>query len=347
MRLYLSALFILSLTAFADQIVMKNGDRVTGSIIKKDAAQLTVKSVHFGTVILPWNEIESVKSDKPLTVELSNKKSVEGPIASSGDKIVIGSNEPVAPKDIVAIRNADEQKTYLRNLHPRLTELWTINGTIGFAGTAGNARTHTFTVPINLVRATRNDKLEIHFNLIRSGATVNGVSSPTASAVRGGFSYNRNLAPKFFVALLNDYEQDRFQNLNLRTVAGGGLGWHAWKRDRGFIDLTAGSDFNHESFSVTSTTLPFSRSLAEAYWGNNLSWKLNKRITFTEAYRMFNVLTPPGAYRQNGDFTMSMSVTKYFTWNASLSDRYLSNPPLGLKKNDFLYSTGLGFKFAK
>ena len=45
---------------WADQIVMKNGDRVTGSIVKKDAKTLTIKTVHFGVVALPWDQVSSV-----------------------------------------------------------------------------------------------------------------------------------------------------------------------------------------------------------------------------------------------------------------------------------------------
>ena len=35
---------------WGDQIVLKNGDRVTGSIIKKDGKSLTIKTDHFGVV---------------------------------------------------------------------------------------------------------------------------------------------------------------------------------------------------------------------------------------------------------------------------------------------------------
>ena len=37
-------------------------------------------------------------------------------------------------------------------------------------------------------------------------------------------AYHRDLTPRLFVSTLNDYEHDRFQNLDLRFVAGGGLG---------------------------------------------------------------------------------------------------------------------------
>ena len=70
-RLLAACLFSAAIPAFADQIVMKNGDRVTGSIVKKTDDKVTVKSAHFGTIELPWKEIESIKTDGPLVVVLS------------------------------------------------------------------------------------------------------------------------------------------------------------------------------------------------------------------------------------------------------------------------------------
>lgn len=334
----------------ADQVVMKNGDKVTGSIVKKDAATLTIKTVHFGTVTLPWDQVDSVKADAPLTVVLPNDKSVEGTIATSGDKIIVaekGTTETVAPKDIVALRNADEQKAYLKMLRPGLLDLWNISGNIGLAGTSGNATTRTFTTPINLVRATRNDKTTVYFNFIRSASTVNGVSSDTASAVRGGYAYNRNLHPKLFATFFNDYEYDRFQNLDLRAVFGGGLGFHAWKREKSFLDLVGGGDYNHEKFGPPAPGLAFSRNSAEVYWGDDFNHKLYKRLGVVQSYRMFNNLSDTGNYRQNFDLGLSAGIAKYFTWNAAISDRYLSNPAAGRKKNDLLYSTGFGFTFTR
>ena len=59
-----------ALLANADVIVMKNGDRVTGSVIKKDATTVTVKSAQFGTVTLPWDQVDSITTDNALNAEL-------------------------------------------------------------------------------------------------------------------------------------------------------------------------------------------------------------------------------------------------------------------------------------
>ncbi|MFN0104828.1 MAG: DUF481 domain-containing protein [Bryobacteraceae bacterium] len=339
-------LLALSLGLRADQIVMKNGDRVTGSIVKKDAKTLTITSEHFGIVTLPWEQVASVTADTPLNVELSGGQTVQGSLATAGDKVEIvagGTKRTVAPADITAIRDDAEQKAYLRLLNPGWGDVWVINANLGIAGTSGNAKTATFTTPVNATRVTNNDKTTAYFNFIRASATVNGASAATAQAVRGGWGYNRNVHPKMFVTVFNDYEYDRFQNLDLRVVLGGGVGYIAWKGERGRLDLVGGGAWNREKFDPLRPAPAFTRNSAEAYWGDDFNYKFNSRISFFENYRMFNNLTNTGEFRQNVDVGIAAALTTWLTWNAAASDRYLSNPVPGRKKNDFLYTMGLGF----
>jgi hypothetical protein len=44
---------LFSITGWADQVVMKNGDRVTGAIVKQDGKTITVKTDDFGIVTAP------------------------------------------------------------------------------------------------------------------------------------------------------------------------------------------------------------------------------------------------------------------------------------------------------
>ena len=339
----------------ADQIVMKNGDRVTGSIVKKDAATLTIKTVNFGTVTLPWDQIDTVKADAPLTVVLPNSKSVESTIASTDSKQIQVGAETVAPKDIVALRNADEQKAYLRMLKPRFKDLWVVAGGLNLAGTAGNSEASTFAIPIAFTRASNTSKTTAYFNYIHSSATLNGSSQTTANATRGGWSFSRNLTPRIFATVFNDYEYDQFQNVDLRAVFGGGLGFHAWKSEKGFLDIVGGADYNRTKFATPSTCVgtvctahpDYTTSAAEVYFGDDFGYKLNKRVSFGQTYRIFLNLSDTGNNRQNFDMTLGAALAKGITWNAAFSDRYLSNPAPGRKTNDFLYSTGCGFTFAK
>src|SRR5437773_6017761 len=87
----------------ADQLVLKNGDRVTGSIVKKDAKSITIKSDAFGAITAPWEQVESITADKPLTVVLKDGKSVEGTLSTAGGKVEVATKDArisVAPMEV-------------------------------------------------------------------------------------------------------------------------------------------------------------------------------------------------------------------------------------------------------
>lgn len=331
--------------ARADQIVMKNGDRVTGSIVKKDGKNITIKTEQFGLVTASWDQVESVKAEKPVNIVLQDGRTVQGTLAPADGKVEVATRTAklsVAPAEITTIRNTDEQKAYARLLKPNWGELWAGNASLGFAGTTGNAKTETFSVGMTAARVTNTDKTSLYFNAIKASALANGKSADTAQAVRGGFGYNHNFAQRVFANVFNDYEYDRFQNLDLRFVLGGGLGYQAVKGERGNLNLLGGADFNRSSFSTQLT-----QESAELFWGDGYSLKLSAVTSLTQSFRMFNDLTNTGSYRMNADLGASTKLKKWLTWNLSLSDRYLNHPAPGRKTNDFLYTTGLGISFAK
>jgi putative salt-induced outer membrane protein YdiY len=345
-----SILILLTSCLWADRIVLRDGDRITGKVVKKDGEKLTVESKNFGVVTLQWADVASIETETPVNVVLSGDRTVKGNIRTEGGQIVVDSTGPpqsAAPADVVALRSDAEQRTYERLLRPGLLDLWAITGSINIAGTKGNAESSTITTPINFVRASRTSRTTLYFNSIRSSATVNGVNARTANAIRGGWAYNRNLTRRVLLNAFNDYEYDQFQALDLRVVLGGGLGYEVIRTDTARFDLLAGVAWNHEKFGPPAPAVSFTRNSAEAYWGNDFTYKLSTRTALNQRFRMFNNLTNTGEYRINFDIGASTVLMRWLTWNVALSDRYLSNPVAGRKKNDFLYSTGFGFTFAR
>jgi putative salt-induced outer membrane protein YdiY len=258
------------------------------------------------------------------------------------DVVAGGTKETVPVTEVTAIRNADEQSGYERLLHPGWGQLWTGSGTLGWAGSKGNAETLTFTTGVNAQRTTRTDKTTVSFTSIKATALSGGMNSTTAQAVRGGFAYDHNVNTRLFIDTFNDYEYDKFQNVDLRVVFGGGLGFHAIKTDRSVLDVVAGADFNHVAYSTPATT-----KSGEAYFGDDYTRKLGKTASFIQTARMFNDLTNTGIYRINVDTGITIKLMKWLNWTVSVSDRYLSSPAVGRKSSDLLYTTGLGFRFAR
>jgi putative salt-induced outer membrane protein YdiY len=321
--------------SWADQVTLKNGDRVTGAIVKKDGKTLTIKTESLGPVTVPWEQVVTIQSDAPLNVVLTDGKTVQATL------------QTLKPTEVVTIRNADEQKAYERLLRPGWGQLWAGTATIGLAGTQGNAQTRTFTMALNAARTTNSDKASLYFNAVKASALINGVDAGTAQAVRGGWAYNHKISSRLFVNTFNDYEYDHFQNLDLRFVLGGGLGYSVWKGERSRLDLLGGAAYNREKFSPPSPAPEFTRNSAEAYWGDDSSYKLSAVTSVVQGFRMFNNLSNTGQYRMNFDLGANTRLLKWLSWNLGFSDRYLSNPVAGRKNNDILYTTGVGITFSR
>ena len=329
--------------------MLKDGDRITGEILKKDAETVSIKSKNFGPVTLKWADIETIRTDQPLNVVLPGDQTVKAKIETQEGRIRVeapGAPQTVAPTDIVALRNDAEQRIYERLMHPGPLDLWTITGSLNLAGTEGNAEASTLTTPLVFSRVSNTSRTKAYFNSIRAEATVLGVKARTAQAIRGGWSFDRFLTKKLFLNTFNDYEYDRFQSLDLRIALGGGLGYMLWKGERGSFALLGGASWNREKFGPLAGE-PFTRNSAEAYWGDDFNYKLNTRVSLVQSFRMFNNVSNTGEYRMNFDVGVTTLILKWLTWNIALSDRYLSNPLPGRKNNDLLYSTGFGFSFAR
>jgi putative salt-induced outer membrane protein YdiY len=331
---------------FADQVVLKNGDTLTGSIIKKDGDKLTLKSEFLGDVSMPWTAVQSVRSDQPLTVELPGDQKVVGKLQTQGEtlQVVVGPNETrSAPlTQVGGVRNPAEQRTWERLQHPGMLELWTGYFDFGLALARGNARADTITTNFNASRVTRHDKTTVFFNQIYGNARVDNQTRGVANALRGGLSYNHDIAGRLFVSGFNTYEHDVFQNLDLRFVAGLGLGYNLIKTPRTTFALIGGMNYQRENFFAGLV-----RNSAEANFGDDFVHKLNERTNITQAFRFFANVTETGEYRMNFDIGIVSAINKWLGWQVSATDRYVSNPLVGRQRNDLLLSTGLRVNFSK
>jgi hypothetical protein len=347
-------IFLLGLFAFArlhgDEVTLVNGDRITGAVVKSDGKTLTVKSELFGVITMPWDKVKTLTAEKPLTVVLPGGQAVQGRIETRDDKFEIiteAERRAALRADITALRDAAEQRAYERLLEPGWTQLWAGTATLGLAGTRGNAKTSSLTTGMNAARITNGDKTTAYFNAIRASALVDRVTSLTAQAIRGGIGYSRNITGLIALNAFNDYEYDRFQNLDLRFVLGGGASISAWKAERGRLDLLLGGAYNRESFGPPAPQTSFVRNSAEAYTGDDFTYKLTAVTAVYQNFRYFANLSELGRYRFNFDLGANTKLVEWLSWNVAISDRYLSAPVPGRRKNDFLYTTGIGVTFAR
>jgi putative salt-induced outer membrane protein YdiY len=355
--LLIAILCFLVVSARADQVTLKNGDRLTGTIVKSDAKIMLIKTEFASEVSVQWDAVTSITSTQPLHLGLKDGETVVGTVATSDGKFEVATKttgEVTAPKDtVVAVRNDEEQEAYdaeiarLRN--PRLTDFWSGILDTGLSVTRGNSATLTYNLSAKAARVTTRDKISVYSTAVYATDATTPPSRTTAHAIRGGIRGDLNVDDRLFVFGFSDFEFDQFQHLDLRNVLGGGLGYHVINTKNTVFDVFGGGDFEQEYFSPNPPTEPTSltRKSGEIVLGEELNTKVNNRTTFSEKFSLFPNVSNVGEYRFQLDATAATRLKTWLSWQVTYSDRYLSDPLPGLKKNDVLLSTGLRLTFGK
>ena len=62
----------------ADEIHLKNGDRISGDILGMKDNKLTVKTSYAGEIGIKWSEVASMKADREISLILSNGYLIRG-----------------------------------------------------------------------------------------------------------------------------------------------------------------------------------------------------------------------------------------------------------------------------
>ncbi len=340
-------LIALATQTLADQITLKNGDRVTGKIVKTDGGKLVITTELLGDVSVDLGAISNITTDQPLYVTLEDGRTVSGTLTASADKVELRpANANVVAVDrsaIRVIRSEAEHVAYQDSLEPGLLEGWSGGADVGFSLTSGSSETMNLAIGLAGTRETRNDKTTIYASSIYSRDGSSGDSETTANTIRGGVRYDRDINRKFFAYGFTDLEHNGLQDLTLRFVLGGGLGYHAIRNERTQLDLLGGLDWNREYFRGDFND----RSSMEAQLGQTLSHRFSSRVSLKEQLFFFPNLTDGGTYRINFDAALVTDISRRIAWQLTLSDRYLSDPPPGLEKNDLLLTTGLKIKLGK
>jgi len=357
----LMAFLGLAAAALADQITLKNGDHLSGTIVKSDGKTLVLHTEYAGDVTVEFTAITQITTEKQLHVTTADKKTVVGPVTTSDGKIEVatksGGTVEVPPGDVVLIRGDAEQAAYDKSLHPGLLHGWNGGADVGFSLARGNSQTSNLALAINAVHPTLDDKITIYTTSIE---TNNQLATPStvANLVTAGIRYDRNVGPRTFAFVGADFMSNALQDLDLRGVYGGGLGLHAIKSDHTVLDFPAGLNYTHETYSngtvVTPVTVPPSytsygvtQRFAALTLGEELMHKAGKTTVITEKLYFYPDLSSGygGQYRGEFDFGTVTKISKWLGWQNQFNDIYVSNPPTGTKDNDVIFTTGLNFSF--
>jgi len=342
-KLLVSCLLGLTLWCQAEQVTLKNGDRLTGAIVSMDGKKLVVNTSYAGDISIDWGEVAQFSSDKPLVITRTDKQVLSGTVSTEGQNVVIATtqgSQTLALADVGAMRSPADQAAYEKSLHPGMLEGWAGGGSFGFALARGNSETTNLALAFDAKRKTAKDAWVIDAASVYS--TDAKTSTTTANSFQGLIRYDRNLTKRLFAYAAFAGSYDALQDLNYRLVPNGGLGFHAIARDRTTLDLLGGFGYTRESYTTGLVNNLFTATL-----GDEFAYKLFKSTTIIQNLYYLPALNDTSIYHVTANFGVATKLNGWLTSNLNFNDRYNSAPVLGNKKNDVLFTAGLGFTFGK
>ncbi|HXR40513.1 MAG TPA: DUF481 domain-containing protein [Terracidiphilus sp.] len=362
--LSLIAFAVLVLTAAprlsADTVVLKNGDRLTGTAVKLDGGKLTFKTAYADAIAIAWDQVASLTTSQPMVLPTPKGKLNVTAIARSDAGLVVTTASGTAtldPATVTVLRSPADQQAFEASLHPNWAHAWAGAANVSLALARGNSSTATFGAGFTAARTTRTDKTALYVNTLYS-KNSNAIPSTSANATGGGIRYDHNVNPRFFAFVSGDFSSNALQNLDLRSIIGGGFGWHASKTPKQTFDVMSGLVWTHENYAAfyaANATPPPAEILTPATvnsfaaldLGQQYTRKIGAASLFTEQATIYPDLNDLSQFQLTLNSSFSTKLGKMFNWVTTFSDNYTSFPPAGTLDNDVILTTGLGIALTR
>ncbi|MBS7663785.1 DUF481 domain-containing protein [Pseudomonas lalucatii] len=271
-----SMLFTLVSPLWADTVWLANGDRLSGEIVLLDGGKLALKTRYAGQVLIDWQDIDTLRSDKPLLLRrrgLDSQHSRQLAAAGSGMVRVIDTTTETVPlasitrlvpprpllRDLVWEGNLDAKLDMERNQDDR--DEWRVKGNSRVEH--GRWR-HVLTG--ELERETRNgrevdDNWRLEYDLDRF--------------------FNRH----WFWRTGVEQAEDGFEFFTRQRILGSGPGYRFWDDELGRFDLIGQLNrvqLESRSGARTFDSLSLEWDYKRLLWGTRLELYSNAELQVPE-----------------------------------------------------------------
>ena len=324
-------IFLSSGNVFADEVILTNGDRLTGKIVEIKEGVLTLETSFSEPVKLQFEAVQQMKSSEPVELHLTDGEVLKGKITAKGDRQV--AVEEGAGREAVVVEL--ENITAL-NPQPKEPATWKGNITLGGNWQDGNTETMNVSAGALAVRRTENDRFLMNF--LYNKAEDNG--NRTAENAYGQLKYDYFFRPKWYLYLNIDMLSDEFKDINFRTSVGPGIGYQIWEEEDRSLGLEAGVSYTSEDRDIGEDT-----DWLSARFGVNFLYRLFDRILFTDQFVIYPNLDDTGEYTLRNEAALVTDIGASWAFRLSNIWERNSNPGPVLEKDDFTWILGLQYSF--
>jgi Protein of unknown function, DUF481 len=333
-------------TAGADEVLSK-GTTLLGKITSLSAAGINFEPEYGkGSVAIPWDNIEGLRSDGPFQVLYGDGEEADAPLQEFSNGTLQAGAQAV---DVKTIRSGQPIGASGLSFSDRMRSAWRYwdgNFDVGLNVQQATTDTTGFILGFQTVRTKDPTKLTLGANYRYSTEKKTGqgrsvIQDQAAGLIRGDYSFT----PRIYGFTSGDATYDAIQKLSIRGVPKLGAGYLIWedKLDadrRNYLQGEVGPAYVYERYFTN--VLPRDRDyfavafglLAGYYlpFGAHADWRLD----YLPAVNDFT-----NQYLLRNDFGLTLPLIDPIGAKFSLLDEYNGRPAAGTKHNNLYLTFGL------
>lgn len=304
-------LFVVS-PGFADELRLKSGDRVSGTVLSLNEGTLRFETPH-GHLTVDWAEVTGLTVDEAIVIQTAT-----GEITTvNGGTIDIST--------VAAISR------------PEPPIIWSGGANLGFLASSGNTDVNSLRADAELVARARANRYTV-------SALVNRAEDSGRETARNWTAsgrYDRFLTKRLYVNGSAIFTNDAFRDLDLRTALGVGLGYQLLDTPRARLSAEAGLGWVNEDFVLAED---------DSYTALRESARLDvfllpDRVAFFHQHDgYFGVTGDDNLFfkMQNG---VRLSIVAGFVMTAQIDLDYDRSPAPGRRSSDRTFALTFGYRF--
>ncbi|XOV85062.1 MAG: YdiY family protein [bacterium] len=328
---YLTIALLLSPLATADVVLLKNGDRMSGTVDSVAGGNVLLITEYAGAVAIAVDAIAQITTEGKYDISM-------GEVDVSGQFAVVdGAQVVVADGQSQAVALADVTRAGQNNLGiVSFAREWNSRADLAAQVAKGNTDTQSFSVLAE--SSLKQNNVEHLLTLLVHNEEAEGIT--TQEQVDLDYLYKRFVSEKWYAAGNFEYFEDPIKDVDRRVTLGAGMGYQFWDNSFGALSSDLGVSYVNEDIGGETSNNPALR------WG--LDYKrffFDKRM---EAFHRQSVLYIPDSDR--GEVIASSTGVRY-ALNAKIDATarvdviHETDPAPGNSKTDVIYNVGVGVKF--
>lgn len=338
------SILIVLLLAFrsllADTVVMDNGSRIVGQVVRLADGKLTVKTEFAGDLTIDAGDVASVVTDGPVNVQFADGERMQGPLTEDGPadlSIVAEEGEArTAPlSDVAGIWQPEALPPVSVAREGELPPAWSFLLEMGVSGQTGNSETTSAIGRIEANRKTQRDRLKL-YGLARY-ASEDG--NETAQEFIGGARYEYDITERCWFAYARiEAENDKLEDLDLRLLNTAGIGAFLIRQEKQELKVRGGLGYEYNLYTDDTDECNF---IGEA--GYEYGLQVNSRLRLTHALDYYPTFVDVGDYRLVVENAATIDLNDSKTWRLRLGTRhqYDAMPQPGVERLDNYYFANL------